>query len=144
MEKTIKANEVVINAECMRDLCGSFYNLRSRHRNTMLVYLIPSATKRAIECNPRWFGIHGIEATHKSVMEVYHETLTEGFEALLEDERTSNCVKAWMNGEKDISEFTFEEVAYICDVYYIDTVAAAVEGVAIDMIREFDPHLLHN
>ena len=144
MKNESLVNNVTINSECMRDLCGSFYNIKSRCRNTMLVYLIPSATKRAIELNPRWFGIFDIEASHGSIMNAYREMLTDGFKALLEDERTSECITAWMNGDKKISEFTLEEIAYICDVYYLDSVSSVVETMAINMIREFDPQLLHN
>ena len=129
-----KPNALIINAECMRDLCGGFYEHKTLdkmfHRNTMLAYLIPESTLKAIEKTPEEFGV-----TPDTVRKLYRETLTEGFEALMEDERTTSCINDFINGKRNSSEFTKDEIAAICDVYYINTVPAAIECEAIKMMR---------
>ena len=119
----------IINPECMRDFCGSFYNIRNRNSISMLLYLIPEATEKAVRQNPAWFG-----ATSDSCPEIYREFLQEGFEALLFDTRTSSCVNDWLNGKRKVEDFSTLELANIIDVYYVDTVSANVELVAYKLM----------
>lgn len=129
----VPIENLVVNAECMRDLAGSFYKRTSnnnvRCRNIKLIYSIPDATKRAVEKDSNFFGCD-------SVNEAYKEMLTDGFKALMEHPRTKDAIEDFINGTRSVNDFTDDEIAGICDVYYVDSVPAAVELVAIELMRD--------
>lgn len=127
MLTVMKPNNVIINSECMRDLCGTFNG--STDWNRALLEVLPEATLTAFRTEPKWFGLQSDE----DVVNTYKEVLTKGFEAFLEDERTSDFVHAWMHGEK--SEFSDDEVANLCDVYYVDYLSVVVEQCAVKMLH---------
>lgn len=123
--------------EMMRDFCGSFNSIRNKHRNNMLMYLIPSAISRALAVEkPTYFG----EEPHDVLR---RKMLHDGFLAFTYPpsendptyEATNKCINDWLTGIRTPEDFTADEIAYLCDVFYIDAVPAAVELAAIRMMK---------
>lgn len=126
--------------EAMRDLCGSFGNIKTLSYNNMLMYVLPEAAKRALEDEPEMFSAkESINAImHRGFMELSN---ISGYE--YPDYRaTEKCVSDFIRSKRNVSEFTEEEVAYLCDIFYINSVSVAVESAARKIIREKYPEML--
>ena len=125
---SIRARDIVRNIEPMRDFAGSFHNIKMDGRNQMLIYLIPEATRKAVEKE-------GFRSSCPELYSAYNELLATGFQNLSNDPRTSVVIADWIAGRRKPQEFTDAEIAYICDVYYNDSVPAAIEVAAVELIR---------
>lgn len=118
----VEKTNLIVNSECMRDLCGEFHEIRNVHRNNMLVYLIPDATLKALASDPEDGG---------DVQKDYHELLRNGFEFMLNEyEPTKQVMHDWVSGVRHALEFTPDEIAAIVDAYYVHSVSASVESMA--------------
>ena len=120
--------------EAMRDFCGSFYDIKDAHYNNMLMYVLPDAVTKALEDEPERFG---------SVRSEYREILHDGFLELAnkngceypEYKSTENVIHDWITGKRKPKDFTPEEIAFLCDVFYINSVSVAVESAARKIIK---------
>ena len=120
-------------AEGMRDLCGEFYHIKHLNKNNALVYVIPDATRKAIQENPEEFYC----CSPVDVNACYRSFLTDGFNYILNEyEPTKQIITDWCSGKRRVAEFTDEEIASIADAYYVHTVPASIERVAREMISE--------
>ena len=126
-----KNGNLLINAECMRDFAGSFNVVKDGSTNGMIVYLIPTATLKAVEDLYKSFKI----SSEDEIRHVYRTILTIGFMSLLEDCSTRNCVIDFINGVRGPKEFSELEIASICDVFYINTAPPFIKEKALDMLK---------
>ena len=100
--------------ELLRDFCGEFYDLWKRSKNHHLMLLIPQATSQFL-----------------GNREDYIELMSESVNIIID---RCDVLENWCNGHKS-SDLSDDEVANVLDAFYIHSVPAGVESLALDIIN---------
>jgi len=132
VDEVEKPVDIGATSEAMRDLCGSIGGLQNQTTNTKLISVIPEAIRKAITEDPEWFGC-------KSDLEIrdsYKKILSDGYIDLTKDPRTAKLIAEWDAGLTETEEFTDEDIANICDVFYVDSVSVRVELAASQLLKQ--------
>ena len=95
-----------INAECLRDFCGEFYNVEGRNKKCALIHKIPHIIDQMIDLSTKTNVSLGWENRYDAYVKAYDFLLNHC-------ESTKEVVGAWDRGEKRVKEFTDEEIDVI-------------------------------
>lgn len=103
----------------MCQLCEEFEDIKDKSNVNMLVYLIPQATRDAIEKDPKTYSCE----TNQDIDDMYRMYLHDGFEFLCNEyEPTKDILTDWLSGKKKVVDFSDEEIDAICRGYYVISV----------------------
>ena len=98
----------------MKRFCSRFKSIKDTNVNNMIIYLTPSSTLDTLKKCPDIFGCY----TEEEVIETYNDLLSRQFKYLVENETTKDLMHDWLHCNRNVEDFTNEEIAIICEALY--------------------------